>query len=474
MPNLLFFDYESSDTRVNFGQVCELSFILTDDRFKILEKKELKCRLKPNVVPSIGAMMANSITPQTLKNAPLSHYQLVLENYKWFKKLSPTYFTGFNITSFDIEFYRRMLFKSLIPDWYQTNTNGNKIHDILPQVRAAKFINRNCIATKLNPKGNDSFKLQDLAEVGNFNHGVSHSSTVDCLNTIEVAKKVKQGAPEIWEASLKSAHRTDAEKVINSQKIFTTFEFFYGRIRLFLQKHLFYHNLYRWSICWDLKHHPKDYINLDRENLSKALQEAPKVIRTFKQNKNNVIMNKELGLNYEPYDKIGMNEILERSKILDQNPQFINSISSILEDLAREKKEANQIEPLFEETIYAGGINISSKDKINMNNFHKVDLKGKLSLIEKFTEERYFYFAKCLLYEEYSKEQLPESLYNEMHKHFAKRLTSTDNEKWETFASFYKECDDHREKYKDDENKLKILEGYNNYVEEMEKKFENV
>ena len=473
MPNLLFFDYESSDTRVNFGQVCELSFILTDDRFKILEKKELKCRLKPNVVPSIGAMMANSITPQTLKNAPLSHYQLVLENYKWFKKLSPTYFTGFNITSFDIEFYRRMLFKSLIPDWYQTNTNGNKIHDVLPQVRAAKFINRNCIATKLNPKGNDSFKLQDLAEVGNFNHGVSHSSTVDCLNTIEVAKKVKQGAPEIWEASLKSAHRTDAEKVINSQKIFTTFEFFYGRIRLFLQKHLFYHNLYRWSICWDLKHHPKDYINLDRENLSKALQEAPKVIRTFKQNKNNVIMNKELGLNYEPYDKIGMNEILERSKILDQNPQFINSISSILEDLAREKKEANQIEPLFEETIYAGGINISSKDKINMNNFHEVDLKGKLSLIEKFTEERYFYFAKCLLYEEYSKEQLPESLYNEMHKHFAKRLTSTDNEKWETFASFYKECDDHREKYKDDENKLKILEGYNNYVEEMEKKFEN-
>ena len=473
MPNLLFFDYESSDTRVNFGQVCELSFILTDDRFKILEKKELKCRLKPNVVPNIRAMLVNSITPQTLKNAPLSHYQLVLENYKWFKKLSPTYFTGFNITSFDIEFYRRMLFKSLIPDWYQTNTNGNKIHDVLPQVRAAKFINRNCIATKLNPKGNDSFKLQDLAEVGNFNHGVSHSSTVDCLNTIEVAKKVKQGAPEIWEASLKSAHRTDAEKVINSQKIFTTFEFFYGRIRLFLQKHLFYHNLYRWSICWDLKHHPKDYINLDRENLSKALQEAPKVIRTFKQNKNNVIMNKELGLNYEPYDKIGMNEILERSKILDQNPQFINSISSILEDLAREKKEANQTEPLFEETIYGGGINISSKDKINMNNFHEIDLKGKLSLIEKFTEERYSYFAKCLLYEEYSKEQLPESLYNEMHKHFAKRLTSTDNEKWETFASFYKECDDHREKYKDDENKLKILEGYNNYVEEMEKKFEN-
>ena len=55
-----------------------------------------------------------------------------------------------------------------------------------------------------------------------------------------------------------------------------------------------------------------------------------------------------------------------------------------------------------------------------------------------------------------------------MHRHFAKRLTSTDNEKWETFASFYKECDD-QEKYKDDESKLKILEGYNNYVEKWKK-----
>ena len=184
--NFVWFDYESSDSRVNFGNVLEASFILTDDRFKILEKKELKCRLKPNVVPSIGAMLVNNIPPEILKNAPLSHYQLVLENYKWFEKFRPAYFTGFNVTSFDIEFYRRMLFKTLIPDVYQTNTRGNKIHDVLPQVRAAKFINRNCIATKLNAKGNDSFKLQDLAEVGNFNHGTSHSSMVDCLNRMTI------------------------------------------------------------------------------------------------------------------------------------------------------------------------------------------------------------------------------------------------------------------------------------------------
>ena len=90
-------------------------------------------------------------------------------------------------------------------------------------------------------------------------------------------------------------------------------------------------------------------------------------------------MNKELGLKYEPYEKIGINEIMERSKILDQNPNFANSISSILDDLAREKQESNQTELLFEETIYAGGF-VSPKDKDNMTKFHDVDLKGKLSL----------------------------------------------------------------------------------------------
>ena len=46
-------------------------------------------------------------------------------------------------------------------------------------------------------------------------------------------------------------------------------------------------------------------------------------------------------------------------------------------------------------------------------------------------------------------QKVPDSIYNEMHRHFAQRLTSTNKEKWETFASFFKECDDYREKYKD-------------------------
>ena len=90
--NFVWFDYESSGSRVNFDQVLEASFVLTDDRFKVLEKMELRCRLKPNVVPNIGALLVNNISVDTLQKAPLSHYQLVLENHNWFEKFTPTFF----------------------------------------------------------------------------------------------------------------------------------------------------------------------------------------------------------------------------------------------------------------------------------------------------------------------------------------------------------------------------------------------
>ena len=102
----------------------------------------------------------------------MSHYQMVLEHYNIIKNNSPAYVTGFNSVAFDLEFYRRMLFKSLIPDVYQTNTNGNKHLDILNVVRAAKFADKDAIKTKLSDKGRDSFKLVDLWLAYNLQHSL--------------------------------------------------------------------------------------------------------------------------------------------------------------------------------------------------------------------------------------------------------------------------------------------------------------
>ena len=211
---------------------------------------------------------------------------------------------------------------------------------------------------------------------------------------------------------------------------------------------------------------------MDRQTLSKALDSTPKVLRTVRQNKSPVLLKSDYALNTENYSKIGKDEINRRVKVLDDNPQFIQLVSTILSDKAKEKMTIDQTELLHEETIYSSGF-ASQKDKALMNRFHQVDWKERVNLIDKFSEERFQYFAECLIYEE-SPESLPKSIYNKIHRSFAQRLLSTNKEKWETTASFFNEVDNLREnKYKDDPEMLEKIEGYNNYVMEIQSRFEN-
>ena len=78
------------------------------------------------------------------------------------------------------------------------------------------------------------------------------------------------------------------------------------------------------------------------------------------------------------------------------------------------------------------------------------------------------YFGKKILYEE-SPQSLPKEVYNAIHKEIASRILSTNEEKWNTIPRTYSEIDTLRNKFKDNDEKLKALEDINSYILEMEK-----
>ena len=84
--NVLTVDYETSDSRVNYGQVIQAAIVATDNNLNIKKKYDLRCRLKPNVIPSIGACMVHKIPVNILKNSNKSHYQMVMEHYNIIKQ----------------------------------------------------------------------------------------------------------------------------------------------------------------------------------------------------------------------------------------------------------------------------------------------------------------------------------------------------------------------------------------------------
>ena len=105
-----------------------------------------------------------------------------------------------------------------------------------------------------------------------------------------------------------------------------------------------------------------------------------------------------------------------------------------------------------------------------MPEFHKADWDKKVNVILKFNDDRLKYFGKKLLYME-KPEMLSKADYNLIHKDTAKKLLSTNNEKWNTIPRTYSEIDTLRAKFEKEgrpEN-LVILDEINAYVEELEK-----
>ena len=103
-----------------------------------------------------------------------------------------------------------------------------------------------------------------------------------------------------------------------------------------------------------------------------------------------------------------------------------------------------------------------------MPEFHKADWKDKFSVLQKFKDDRMQYFGKRILYEE-NPQSLPKEEYDLFHKEIASRILSTNEEKWNTIPRTYSEIDTLRNKFKEDEKKLKALDDVNLYIEEMEK-----
>jgi exodeoxyribonuclease-1 len=107
-----------------------------------------------------------------------------------------------------------------------------------------------------------------------------------------------------------------------------------------------------------------------------------------------------------------------------------------------------------------------------MSEFHAADWDKKLHVVSKFKDERLQYFGKKLLYIE-KPEALSKSDYSLIHKDMAKKVLSTNKEKWQTIPRVYSEIDTLRAKFakQDEPDKLIILDEINAYVEELEKHY---
>ena len=473
MPNYVFYDFETTQgmsKKIFWGEITQAAFVLTNDDFVVLESWEGSARLSNGIIPESMAILIQGVTTKELKQRNLSNYLLVRQMIEKISSWKNSIFFGFNSSEFDENVLRNTLFQNLEYP-YVTVSNGNERGDILNLARCCDLYYPGCIKTEINKKTmNPIFKLPKLAPLNGITKFKFHNAMDDVLATIEIAKLLKKKAPNIWEASLLTTNKDKCLRTIKEELLFCT-SFFYGKAKPYVLTYVCEHP---WGnpCTFDLKEDPSYYFNLSMQDLKKEIiYGKPKVFKIIKHKNHPIIMNPKYGMNFDNYKQLGLEKLRSRAKQIRDNKSFCEKVSTILNDDIREKEETDsQLDIYAEESIYKGKF-ASKEDNAVMSEFHKAEWKDRFSILQKFQDERYKYFGKKILYKE-NPDSLPKEEYVAISKEIAKRVLSTNNEPFNTIPRTFAEIDTLRNKFKDDEGKLKALEEINSYIEELEKYYQ--
>ena len=477
--NYVIWDIETDSAQLDWATMIEVGAILLDENFIEKERFSARCRIPQDRVPSATALCINRSNVDLITKGNLSHYAMIAQLEKKFREWSPATFMGFSSIGFDDEILRREFFKSLRKP-YLINTEGNSRHDALNMIKAAFAINENILKTELNPKGNKSMRLESLARLNGFDSKDAHSALFDTELTVKVLGLLKDKQPDLWHEYIKTKSKVVVENLIKQEKMFTINENFFGKNYLFLVAPLHpnscMHPIYKWGQVVNLSANIEELQKLNYQDLKKEMKKSPRFYKTIKSNKAPIILDKSLGMKVDPYKKIGVNLINKRAELMKINEKFSQDICNILKEAAEEKIETTSqedIEP--EESIYSGGF-IPSNDEALFPKFHSVEWKEKLAILDKFQDERLVTFGHSLIFNE-APEILPKDIHKKIKRRIASRILSTNKEKWWTVSAFYSECDEIRENddkmfsFKTVDEKLKFLDGINDYVMNLEQKY---
>ena len=84
--NLVVWDIESSGANTSFSSIIEIGGVLVDENFKEKDRFNLRCSLPDGEIPQATALLVNRTSIKQLTQTNLSHYQMLGEVEKIFKK----------------------------------------------------------------------------------------------------------------------------------------------------------------------------------------------------------------------------------------------------------------------------------------------------------------------------------------------------------------------------------------------------
>jgi len=280
MNSFLWFDFETFGLNPRRDKPAQFAAIRTNAQLEEIGTPiNILCQPALELIPSPDACRITGITPQhcAAEGVPEPEFaQTILAHMQ----LPGTCSVGYNSMRFDDEVCRFLFYRNLLPVYDREWRQGNSRWDLLDVLRLTYAFKPDTLVWPRRDDGSPSFKLEDLAQANHINLGQAHDALTDVRVTIELARRIQQQQPKLFDWALRCRDKSfvKANIAVLQRKPFLWVS---GRVParlgaltavLPLQFHPTNANE---LIGWDLRHDPAILRQLDATTLTNRLTNRP-------------------------------------------------------------------------------------------------------------------------------------------------------------------------------------------------------
>jgi exodeoxyribonuclease-1 len=182
----LFYDIETTGLNKAFDQILQFAAIRTDRQLNEIERYTLRVKLRPDVIPSPGAMITNRLSIADLASG-LCEFDAIRQIHELMNQRE-TISLGYNSLGFDDEFLRFSFHRNLLPPYTHQFQNGCRRMDLLP-IAVMFWLYKREVINWPQIQSKPSLKLEHIREANQLASGPAHDASVDVAATVELARR---------------------------------------------------------------------------------------------------------------------------------------------------------------------------------------------------------------------------------------------------------------------------------------------
>lgn len=214
-PTFFWFDYETWGISPSKDRPSQFAGVRTDMDFNIIgEPLVIYCQPPRDYLPSPEAALITRIIPQKALQQGLPEPEFIRRIHDELSTPNTTSL-GYNSIRFDDEVTRYTLYRNFFDPYAWSWKNGNSRWDLLDVMRTCYALRPEGINWPTDDEGKPSFKLEKLSVENGIEHENAHDAMADVIATIELAKKLKQAQPKLFDYLYSMRHKRKLNELID-------------------------------------------------------------------------------------------------------------------------------------------------------------------------------------------------------------------------------------------------------------------